>query len=92
MRQKEPPPRGIAAAQLTINVIGLRVKGFSWTGEQSIIETKYLAEQNGGAYISVETEDELASAFEKTTSHEGRIRHFSVAVIRLQLPLSRITS
>ena len=28
------------AAQLTINVIGLRVKGFSWTGEQSIAETK----------------------------------------------------
>ena len=52
--------------QLTINVIGLRVKGFSWTGEQSIVETKCLAEQNGGVYISVETEDELASAFEKT--------------------------
>jgi Ca-activated chloride channel family protein len=54
------------AAQLTINVIGLRVRGFSWTGEQSIVETKCLAEQNGGAYIPVETEDELASAFEKT--------------------------
>jgi Ca-activated chloride channel homolog len=54
------------AAQLTINVIGLRVKGFSWTGEQSIVETKCLAEQNGGVYIPVETEDELASAFEKT--------------------------
>jgi Ca-activated chloride channel homolog len=36
------------AAQLTVNVIGLRVKGFSWTGEQSIVETKCLAEQNGG--------------------------------------------
>jgi Ca-activated chloride channel family protein len=54
------------AAQLTINVIGLRVKGFSWTGEQSIVETKCLAEQNGGVYIPVETQDELASAFEKT--------------------------
>jgi Ca-activated chloride channel homolog len=54
------------AAQLTINVIGLRVRGFSWTGEQSILEIKCLAEQNGGAYIPVETEDELASAFEKT--------------------------
>jgi Ca-activated chloride channel family protein len=54
------------AAQLTINVIGLRVMGFSWTGEQSIVETKCLAEQNGGAYIPVETEDELAAAFEKT--------------------------
>ena len=54
------------AAQLTINVIGLRVKGFSWTGEQSILEARCLAEQNGGAYIPVETEDELAAAFEKT--------------------------
>ena len=54
------------AAQLTINVIGLRVKGFSWTGEQSIGESKCLAEQNSGTYIPVETEDELASAFEKT--------------------------
>jgi Ca-activated chloride channel family protein len=54
------------AAQLTINVIGLRVKGFSWTGEQSITETKCLAEQNNGLYIAVETEDELAAAFEKT--------------------------
>ena len=54
------------AAQLTINVIGLRVKGFSWTGEQSMVETECLAEQNNGLYITVATEDELASAFEKT--------------------------
>lgn len=54
------------AAQLTINVIGLRVKGFSWTGEQSMVETECLAEQNNGLYIAVATEDELASAFEKT--------------------------
>jgi Ca-activated chloride channel homolog len=49
------------AAQLTIHVIGLRVKGFSWTGEQSFIETKYLAEQNNGLYLAVETEDELVA-------------------------------
>ncbi len=54
------------AAQLTIHVIGLRVKGFSWTGEQSIVETKCLAEQNNGLYTAVETEDELVVAFEKT--------------------------
>jgi len=42
-----------------------RVKGFSRTGEQSIVETKCLAEQNGGAYIPVETEDELASALRR---------------------------
>jgi Ca-activated chloride channel family protein len=54
------------AAQLTIHVIGLRVKGFSWTGEQSITESKCLAEQNNGLYIDVHTEDELTAAFEKT--------------------------
>jgi Ca-activated chloride channel family protein len=54
------------AAQLIIHVIGLRVKGFSWTGEQSIVETKCLAEQNNGFYIAVETQDELVAAFEKT--------------------------
>jgi Ca-activated chloride channel homolog len=54
------------AAQLMIHVIGLRVKGFSWTGEQSIVEAKCLAEQNNGFYITVETEDELVAAFEKT--------------------------
>ncbi len=54
------------AEQLTINVIGLRIKGFSWTGEQSLGETKCLAEQSNGLYIAVATEDELASAFEKT--------------------------
>ncbi len=54
------------AEQLTINVIGLRVKGFSWTGEQSLVETECLAEQSNGLYIAVATEDELASAFEKT--------------------------
>ena len=54
------------AAQLTIHVIGLRVKGFSWTGEQSITETKCLAQQNNGLYIAVAKEDELVAAFEKT--------------------------
>ena len=42
------------------------MKGFSWTGEQSIIETRCLAEQNNGLYTAVETEDELVAAFEKT--------------------------
>ena len=27
-----------AAEQLTVHIIGLRVKGFSWTGEQSILD------------------------------------------------------
>jgi Ca-activated chloride channel family protein len=54
------------AANLTVHIIGIRVKGFSWTGEQSISETKCLAEQNGGLYLAVESEAELIAALEKT--------------------------
>ena len=54
------------AAALTVHVIGLRVKGYTWMGEQSLVETKCLAERNGGLYLTVETEDELREAFEKT--------------------------
>jgi len=55
------------AEQLTIHIIGIRVRGLSsWTGEQSILETKCLAEQNNGLYIPVETEDDLIAAFQKT--------------------------
>lgn len=54
------------AAQLTIHIIGLRVKGYTWTGEQSVVETKCLAERNRGLYLTVETEDELMDALEKT--------------------------
>jgi Ca-activated chloride channel family protein len=54
------------AIQLTVHVIGLRVKNYTWTGEQSILEAKCLADQNGGLYITVETEEELTDALEKT--------------------------
>ena len=57
---------GGEAAALTVHVIGLRVKGYTWMGEQSLLETKCLAERNGGLYLTVETEDELREAFEKT--------------------------
>ena len=40
----------------------------SWTGEQSILDTKCLAEKNGGLYITAETEEELIVALEKTLS------------------------
>ena len=56
----------VEADQLTVHVIGLRVKGYSWTGEQGLLDTKCLAEQNGGLYIGVESEDELVQALEKT--------------------------
>jgi Ca-activated chloride channel homolog len=54
------------AASLTVHVIGLRVKGYTWMGEQSLIDVKCLAERTGGLYLTVETEDELRAAFEKT--------------------------
>jgi Ca-activated chloride channel homolog len=55
-----------AANQLTIHVISFRYQSYSWTGEQSIEETKCLAEQSGGLYTTVDTEQELAAALEKT--------------------------
>jgi Ca-activated chloride channel family protein len=54
------------AAQLTVHIIGLRVKGYTWTGEQSVVEAKCLAERNRGLYLTVETEEELMQALEKT--------------------------
>lgn len=54
------------AVQLTVHIIGLRVRGYTWTGEQSVVEAKCLAERNRGLYLTVETEDELMDALEKT--------------------------
>jgi Ca-activated chloride channel homolog len=55
-----------AATNLTIHVIGFRMKNFSWTGEQSILDVKCLADRNGGLYVSADTEQELTEALEKT--------------------------
>ena len=54
------------AAQLTVHIIGFRMKDFSWTGEQSITDAKCLAEQNGGLYINTEAEQDLIEALKKT--------------------------
>ena len=54
------------AVQLTVHIIGFRMKDFSWTGEQSITDAKCLAEQNGGLYISAENQQDLIEALEKT--------------------------
>ncbi len=55
------------AAELTVHVIGYRAQGpFSWTGEQSLIDARCLAEDNGGLYISVNTSEELVTALSKT--------------------------
>ncbi len=45
-----------SAVQLTVHIIGYRLKGLSWTGEQSILDAKCLAEENGGLYIGAEFE------------------------------------
>jgi Ca-activated chloride channel family protein len=55
-----------SAAQLTVYVIGFRMKDYSWTGEQSILDVKCLAEQNGGLYISADAKQDLIDALEKT--------------------------
>jgi Ca-activated chloride channel family protein len=55
-----------SATQLTVHVIGFRMKDFSWTGEQSILDVKCLAEQNGGLYISADAKQDLIEALEKT--------------------------
>ena len=54
------------AARLTVHVIAFRMKDFSWTGEQSIIDAKCLAEANGGLYVTAEAEQDLAEALAKT--------------------------
>jgi Ca-activated chloride channel family protein len=54
------------ADQLTIHIIGFRMKDYSWTGEQSVLDAKCLAERNNGLYISAENRDELVKAFQKT--------------------------
>jgi Ca-activated chloride channel homolog len=55
-----------SAVQLTIHVISFRYQSYSWTGEQSILETRCLAEQSDGLYITVDTEQDLVAALEKT--------------------------
>jgi len=54
------------AAQLTIHVIAFRYAGYSWTGQNSIMDLMCLADQNNGLYIKANNEQELADALEKT--------------------------
>jgi Ca-activated chloride channel homolog len=55
-----------SATQLTVHVISYRTQNYSWIGEGSILDTKCLAEQNGGLYVTAETQEEIAEAFERT--------------------------
>lgn len=54
------------AKRLTVHVIGYRPKYFSWTGEQSVVDARCLADQNSGLYISAETREDLIDALTKT--------------------------
>jgi Ca-activated chloride channel family protein len=52
--------------RLTVHVIGYQLRAFRWTGAQSFLDVKCLAEETGGLYISAENRDDLVKAFEKT--------------------------
>ena len=52
--------------RLTVHVIGYQLKAFRWTGAQSFLDTKCLAEQTGGLYITAENREDLVKAFEQT--------------------------
>ena len=53
------------SAQLTVHVIGFRMTAF-WTGGQSAIDVRCLAEATGGQYIQTNNQEELVEAFQKT--------------------------
>jgi Ca-activated chloride channel family protein len=55
-----------AAGPVTVHVIGYQLRGFSWTGAQSILDVQCLAEQTGGLYITAHNRQDLVEAFRKT--------------------------
>jgi Ca-activated chloride channel family protein len=57
-----------AAADLTVHVIAYRTSYFSWTGAQSVLGIKCLADANNGLYVTAESQEELVSAFRDTLS------------------------
>ena len=54
------------AKKLTVHVIGYQLRAFRWTGAQSYLEVKCLAEETGGLYITAENRQDLVNAFKKT--------------------------
>jgi Ca-activated chloride channel homolog len=55
-----------ANGRLTVHVVGYQLKAFRWTGPQSFLDVKCLAEETGGLYITAENRQDLIEAFEKT--------------------------
>jgi Ca-activated chloride channel family protein len=51
---------------LTVHAVGYQLRGYSWTGAQSILDVKCLAEETGGLYITAQNREDLVKAFEKT--------------------------
>ncbi|MEM8575236.1 MAG: VWA domain-containing protein [Pseudomonadota bacterium] len=51
---------------LTVHVIGYQLRSFRWTGAQRYLETKCLAEETGGYYITANNRQDLIEAFRKT--------------------------
>ena len=52
--------------RLTVHVVGYQLTNFRWTGAQSYLDVKCLAEETGGLYITAENREDLIKAFEKT--------------------------
>ncbi len=52
--------------RLTVHVVGYQLKNFRWTGAQSFLDVKCLAEETGGLYITAENRQDLIKAFQKT--------------------------
>jgi Ca-activated chloride channel family protein len=52
--------------RLTVHVIGYQLRAFRWTGAQSFLDVKCLAEETGGLYITAENREDLVKAFEQT--------------------------
>ena len=52
--------------QITVHVVGYQLRSFRWTGAQSFLDTKCLAEETGGLYITANNRQELIEAFRKT--------------------------
>jgi len=51
---------------LIVHVIGYQLRGYSWTGAQSILDVECLAEATGGLYITAKNREDLVKAFQKT--------------------------
>jgi len=55
-----------SAYQLTVHVIAFRYSHYSWTGGNSFMDLRCLADENNGLYIKANSEGELIEALEKT--------------------------